>query len=305
MADKKIMIIVVGPTASGKSELAVKMAQKHGGEIISADSRQIYKGMDIGSGKVPGKWKRVSRSGRTQKVFIYKNIPHYLIDEASPRAQYSVARFQKNARARVTDILKRGKIPIICGGTGHWIDAAVFDQTFPKVKRDAKLRAQLEKLTTVQLFAKLQKLDPARAAGIDVNNPRRLVRALEIVMTTGKSVPKSAANKIFFRDIVIEWVGLNPGMEVLEKKIRKRLKARLKQGLLKEVAALKKNGLSWKRLESFGLEYKFCALHLQGKISREEMESLLFTAIRQYAKRQMTWWKRNKEIKWINGSAKL
>lgn len=291
MPDKNLMIVIVGPTASGKSELAVKIAKKVNGEIISADSRQIYKGLDIGSGKVEGKW--------INGKFIYKGVPHYLIDEASPRVQYSVARFQKKARATLDDIFARGKTPIICGGTGHWIDAVVFSQVLPAVKADAKLRARLAKLSTAQMFAKLQKLDPARAKTIDSQNPRRLVRALEIVMTTGKPVPKLQAKSKY----KVKWIGLNPEMETLEKKIAKRLDERIKQGMIKEVQKLRNSGISWKRLESFGLEYKFCALHLQGKISLEEMRALLLIAIRQYAKRQMTWWKRNKDISWIDTKA--
>lgn len=287
---KNKVIVVVGPTASGKSELAVKIAKEVGGEIISADSRQIYRDLNIGSGKVEGAWKN--------GIFVYKNIPHYLIDEVSPRVQYTVAKFQKNARAAIADILKRGKVPIICGGTGHWADAVVFGQALPEVKPDAKLRAKLAKLTTPNLFKLLQSLDPGRAAEIDAQNPRRLVRALEIVMSSGKPVPKTDQNPEVYGNFDVEWVGLNPGMEVLEKKIKKRLGERFKQGMLKEVADLRKSGVSWKRLEAFGLEYKFCALHLQGEITKKDLEAQLFTAIRQYAKRQMTWFKRNKNIRW-------
>ena len=287
---KNKVIVVVGPTASGKSELAVKIAKEVDGEIISADSRQIYRDLNIGSGKVEGVWKN--------GIFVYKNIPHYLIDEVSPRVQYTVAKFQKKARAAIADILKRGKVPIICGGTGHWADAVVFGQALPEVKPDAKLRAKLAKLTTPNLFKLLQSLDPGRAAEIDAQNPRRLVRALEIVMSSGKPVPKTDQNPEVYGNFDVEWVGLNPGMEVLEKKIKKRLGERFKQGMLKEVADLRKSGVSWKRLEAFGLEYKFCALHLQGEIAKKELEAQLFTAIRQYAKRQMTWFKRNKNIRW-------
>ena len=291
MPDKNIMIVIVGPTASGKSELAVKIAKKVNGEIISADSRQIYKGLDIGSGKVEGKW----RGGK----FIYKGIPHYLIDEASPRVQYSVARFQKKARAAIEDILKRDKTPIICGGTGHWVDAVVFSQVLPTVKADAKLRAQLAQLSIEQMFAKLQNLDPARAKNIDSQNPRRLIRALEIVMTTGKPVPKLQSTSAY----TVKWIGLNPEMEILEKKIARRFKEWMRAGLLKEIKNLKKSGLSWKRIESFGLEYKFLAQHLQGKIDLEEAEKLSIISIRQYAKRQMTWWKRNGDINWTDTKA--
>lgn len=295
---KKSLIVIVGPTASGKSELAVKIARKIGGEIISADSRQIYKGMDIGSGKVEGQWTKV---GPNKKVYLYKGVPHHLIDEASPRVQYSVARFQKNAKKIIADIFARGKTPIICGGTAHWIDAVVFNQALPQVKPDAKLRAKLANLTTEQMFEKLQKLDPERAVEIDARNPRRLVRALEIVMSTGKPVPKMKNESPYD----VKWIGLNPDPEALQVKIKKRLAARLKQGMLKEVQKLHKSGLSWKRLESFGLEYKYCALHLQGKLTAEEMKDQLLTAIRQYSKRQMTWWNRNKDIQWSDDPQKL
>jgi tRNA dimethylallyltransferase len=286
----KKIIIVVGPTASGKSELAVKIAKKINGEIISADSRQIYKGMDIGSGKVEGKW--VSRGAK--KVYVYKDVPHYLIDEASPKVQYSVARFQKKAQAVIADIIKRGKVPIVCGGTAQWVDAIAYEQILPTVPPDHKLRRQLGKLTAEQMFNMLKKLDPKRAKGIDAKNPRRLIRALEIVMSTGKPVPEIKLQPKYFA----LWLGINPDQEVLEKKIGKRLKDRLKQGMVKEIAKLHKQGLSWARLESFGLEYKFCALFLQKKITENELEEQLFTAIRQYTKRQKTWWKRNAEIHW-------
>jgi tRNA dimethylallyltransferase len=297
---RKPLIVVLGPTASGKSELAVQIAKKVDGEIISADSRQIYKGFDISAGKVDGQWKKIRQDEKTKNVFIYKNVSHHLIDEASPKVQYSVARFQKNARAAIDDILRRGKTPIICGGTGHWIDAVIFDQTIPTVKADAKLRAKLNKLTTEQLHVKLLKLDPVRAASIDAHNPRRLIRALEIVLTSGQPVPKISKPKYFYKDLKIEWIGINPPQELLEKKIRTRLSARLKEGMVEEITALRRSGLSWKKLEGFGLEYKYCALYLQNKISAEEMESQLYTAIRQYAKRQMTWWKRNQDIQWLS-----
>lgn len=290
MEPKKSLLVIVGPTASGKSELAVKLAKKIDGEIISADSRQVYKGMDIGSGKVPGKWHK--------KVYLYKAVPHYLIDVASPKRQFSVAQFQTQATKIIDDIFRRGKTPIICGGTGHWVDAVVFGQSLPQVKANPTLRRKLEKMTVEDLFKQLQKLDPDRAAEIDSKNPRRLIRALEIVMSTGKPVPKMKTESKYS----VYWIGLNPGMPKLEQKISKRLKIRLKQGLVAEVKKLHVQGLSWKRLESFGLEYKYAALFLQGKLTKQEMEQQLNTAIRQYAKRQMTWWKRNDKIEWLSNA---
>ena len=304
------VICVVGPTASGKSELAVDLAKKYNGEIISADSRQIYRGMNIGSGKVEGKWNR--------KVYVYKSIPHYLIDEASPRVQYSAARFQKLARAKIKEILKRGKIPIICGGTGHWIDAVVFENNFPKVKPDSSTRQMLSHLTTQEMFEMLKKLDPRRAMEIDKNNPHRLIRALEIVITTGKPIPKLSGKlektmeeRQTFNDYKILWLGINPSIETLEKNIAKRLKPRLKQGMIAEVSNLHKPtnqggaGLCWKKLEAFGLEYKYCALFLQNKIPLEDLEKGILIASRQYAKRQLTWWKRNPLINWAKNPKKL
>ena len=288
---KKSLIAVVGPTSSGKSEFAVKLAKKIHGEIISADSRQIYKGMNIGSGKVSGKW--LLREGH--KVFVYKNIPHHLIDEASPLRQYSVAQFQRKAKKIIDDIYARGKMPIICGGTAHWVDAVVFGKVLPEVKPNIKLRAKLSSLTTTEMYKLLQQLDPKRAKEIDAKNPRRLMRALEIVMSTGKPVPKLKQSSNY----TVEWIGLNPGKEKLERNIQKRLRSRLKQGMVAEVKKLRASGLSWKKLDSFGLEYKYCALFLQGKLSRQEMEEQLFSAIKKYTKRQMTWWKRNNNIEWL------
>lgn len=287
------ILVVVGPTASGKSELAVKLAKKFNGEIISADSRQIYKGLDIGAGKVEGSWNK--------NVFTYKDVSHYLIDEASPKTQYSVARFQKQANKTIRQILKQGKLPIICGGTGHWVDAVVFNEVLPAVKPNIKLRQELEKFSTEELYQRLLKLDPDRAKDIDAKNPRRLIRALEIVLTTGKPVPKPK-NKPAYEAI---WLGIKPNQDVLHEKIEKRLKQRLKQGLVEEVEELHQNGLSWKRLEEFGLEYKFTSLYLQGEISQEEMFDQLFSSIKQYAKRQLTWWKRNSEIHWSSNPSEL
>jgi tRNA dimethylallyltransferase len=306
-SNKKI-IAVVGPTASGKSELAVEIAKKLNGEVISADSRQVYRGMDIGTGKVTGDWHSIPcschpelvegslhNSQSSKKIYLYKSIPHYGIDIASPRAQYSVAKFQSYAKKTIAEIIAQGKIPIICGGTGHWVDAVLFDQNLPAVKPDLKLRKKLEKLNTAQLFNKLKKLDPRRAENIDAKNPRRLIRALEIIVSTGKPVPVSNAETKY--DVL--WLGITHDKIILDKRIDKRLDGWLKSGMIKEVTNLHANGLSWKRLEEFGLEYKFVAQFLQRKLSIFEMRTLTATAIKQYAKRQMTWFKRNKNIHWI------
>ncbi len=288
------MIAIVGSTSSGKSELAVQLAKRFKGEIISADSRQIYKGMDLGTGKVEGKWEIVINRGREGLQYFYKEIPHHLIDFINPKKQYSVAEFQKEAKKVIADVTKRGKLPILCGGTAQWIDAVVYNQEIPNIKPNLRLRLKLEKQNAYILFKRLQKLDPTRAKNIDRHNKRRLIRALEIILATGKPIPilKSFNGKAL-------WLGINVDQKTLYKKIDVRLKQRLKAGMIKEVQKLHKVGLSWKKLESFGLEYKFVSQYLQKKLTEDEMFVQLSYAIKHYSKRQMTWWKRNKEIIWL------
>jgi tRNA dimethylallyltransferase len=296
MSREKI-IIIIGPTASGKSELAVRLAKKYNGEIVSADSRQIYQGLNLGTGKVEGRW---SSKGALRR-FLYKNIRHHCIDIVNPKKQVSAAQFQRLATRAIKDILKRKKLPIICGGTAHWVDAVAYRQKFPQVKPNPQLRAELEKKSTAQLFKQLKKLDPERAKTIDPKNPRRLVRAMEIILTTGRSVPQLKQSSPY--DSV--WIGLQPDWKTLNKKIEQRLKQWLKNGLLHEIETLHKQGLSWQRIEDFGLDYTFGALYLQDKISYNEMLEKSTTSIKRYAKRQMTWWKRNQEINWIKNERQL
>lgn len=280
--NKQKIIVILGPTASGKSDLAVNLALKHNGEVISADSRQIYKNMDIGTGKI------------TRKEM--QDIPHYLLDIASPKKQLSVAHFQKQAKIAIKKILVKGKTPIICGGTGLYIDAVIDNQIFPDVKPDFKLRKKLEKLTTKELFIKLKKLDPNRAKNIDRNNPRRLIRALEIVMISKKPVPKIQKH----RDYEVLKLGVKREQKQLNELIWKRLLKRLKGKMINEVKKLIKSGVSFKRLYDFGLEYRWISLYLQKKITKEQMIQGLYKAIKDFSKRQMTWFKRDSEIHWIN-----
>ena len=279
--NKEKIIVILGPTASGKSDLAVELALKFNGEIISADSRQIYNNMDIGTGKI------------TKKEM--KGIPHYLLDIASPKTQLSVAHFQKQAKIAIEKILANGKTPIICGGTGLYIDAVVDNQIFPNVKPDLKLRKKLEKLTTKELFAKLKKLDPNRAKNIDKHNPRRLIRALEIVMISKKPVPKIQKH----RDYDVLKLGVKREQKQLNELIWKRLIKRLKGKMINEIKKLTKSGVNFKRLYDFGLEYRWIGLYLQKKITKEEMIQGLYKAIKDFSKRQMTWFKRDEEIHWI------
>ena len=276
------LIVIVGPNASGKSDLAVKLAKKFNGEVVSADSRQVYKGMDIGTGKIIKE--------------EMQGIPHHLLDIASPKRRFSVAQFQKKAIETIKKIQKKGKLPILCGGTGFYIQSVVDGIVIPEVKPDWALRKKLEKKTCEQLYQQLKKLDPRRAKTIDRKNKRRLIRAIEIVLKTKKRVPP-LKNRVMFDTLII---GIKRDKEELKKRIRKRLLRRLKEGMIEEVKSLHKSGVSWKRLEELGLEYRYIAFYLQGKLDYKEMVSQLQKAIENYAKRQMTWFKRDKRILWIN-----
>ena len=280
MTDKPAILVILGPTASGKSDLAVTLAKKLNGEVVSADSRQVYKGLDLGTGKI------------TKKEM--GGIPHYMLDVASPDRNYSVDRYQKHTYEVIDNILKRGKLPIICGGTGFYIQAIVDGLILPEVKVNRPLRIKLAKLGGDDLYKILHKIDAKRADKIGKENKVRLIRALEIVAALG-GVPKIKLNP---RYTPLQ-IGLKFEDGMLKDRIKTRLEKRLKKGMLKETEELHKNGLSWKRLEGLGLEYRYMAYFLQNKISREEMERQIKLVSFQYAKRQMTWFKRDQRIHWI------
>ena len=276
------LIVILGPTASGKTDLSVELAKKFNGEIISADSRQVYKGMDIGAGKI------------TKKEM--QGIPHHLLDIASPKKRFSVIQYQKLALSAIKKIQEKNKIPFLVGGTGFYIQSVVDGIIIPEVKPDWNLRKKLEKETTDNLFSKLEKLDARRAENIDKNNRRRLIRAIEIVLKTKKPIPQLEKKPSQFETLII---GVKKNPEELKILIRKRLLKRLKQGMIEEVEKLHKQGISWKRLEEFGLEYRYIALYLQNKITEQEMIEKIQKESEHYAKRQMTWFKRDKSILWI------
>jgi tRNA dimethylallyltransferase len=277
------LIVILGPTASGKTDLSIKLAKKLNGEVVSADSRQVYRGMDIGSGKVMKK--------------EMNRIPHHLLDIANPKTRFAVAQYQKLAFKAIKNIQKKNKVPILVGGTGFYIQSIVDNIVIPEVKPDWSLRKKLEKLTAEQLFKKLEKLDPRRSKSIDKQNPRRIVRALEIIIKTGIPVPSISNAKKSEFDIL--QIGIFKPRDELKNIINKRLTKRLKNNLMiNEVKKLHKS-LSWSRLEEFGLEYRFVAQYLQNKISNQQMIDSIQIESEHYAKRQMTWFKRDKKIQWI------
>ncbi|MDP3955495.1 MAG: tRNA (adenosine(37)-N6)-dimethylallyltransferase MiaA [bacterium] len=281
MAQQKILVII-GPTASGKSDLGVKLAKKLKGEIISADSRQVYKGLDIGTGKITKKEMR--------------GILHHLLDVANPKKQFTVSDYKRLAEEALQYIVKNSKLPIIVGGTGFYIDVLTGAVLIPEVGPDKKFRKRLNKKTTEELFKLLQKKDVKRAKAIGPHNKVRLIRALEIIKTLGK-IPKNdyrqpPANFIF--------IGLKPNN--LEKRIYQRLIKRL-TGMIREGKKLHEQGLTYKRMHELGLEYRYVGMYLQGKITKKETVDKLYVEIKHYAKRQMTWFKRNKKIRWFTLSA--
>lgn len=284
---KPKIIVILGQTATGKSDFAVEVAKKINGKIISADSRQVYKGMDLGTGKV------------TKKEM--EGIPHFMLDIVSPKNKtFSVSQFQKMANKKIKEILDKKNIPIVCGGTGYYIDSLINSLPFPEVLPNKKLRKELEAKDTTELFEILKKIDKDRAKNIDTKNRVRLIRAIEIAKELGK-VPKLKKIKKEYETIKI---GLTFPDKELKGRIYERLIKRIKKGMIKEVEKLHESGVSWKKLESFGLEYRYVSFYLQKKMTKEEMIEKLFSAIWHFAKRQKTWFKRDKEIIWINPSKK-
>ena|SRR3989344_3594497 len=277
---KPKILVIVGPTASGKTALSIKLAKKLDGEIVSADSRQVYLGLDIGSGKV------------TKREM--QGIRHHMLDVANPKHVFSVSQYQKLAYKAIDDILKRGKLPIIVGGTGQYIDAVTKGLIYHEVKPRADLRKRLAKLSSAQMFKLLKSLDPARAKEIDRHNPRRLVRAIEITTVLGK-VPELKSAPCYSPIMI----GIRIMNNELRIRIKERLKSRMKAGMINEVRKLHKQGASWKRLFDLGLEYRYVSLYLQKKLTKSEMLLKIQAESEHYAKRQMTWFKRDKSITWL------
>lgn len=275
------IIAIVGPTASGKSGLGIYLAQKLTGEVISADSRQVYRGLDIGTGKVT--------------KHEMQGVKHHLLDVANPKKQFTVDDFVRLSEQAVKKIKVLHTV-IIVGGTGLYVDMLLGRMFYPNVPPNKKLRGQLERWSIKKLYATLKKLDPRRAATIEPHHQRRLIRAIEIAKAIGQSPLQNPAPKY---DVL--WLGLSPAPVKLKQNIRKRLLARMRSGMVHEARRLHKGGLSYKRMDELGLEYRYLALLLQKKLSQPEFMVQLERAINHYAKRQHRWFRRNKDIHWVSG----
>jgi len=280
MINKKL-VVVLGPTAAGKSKLAIKLAQEFQGEIVSADSRQVYKKMNIGTDKIPKE--------------EMEGIPHYLLDVIDPREHFNVVQYQKLATKTINDILAKGKIPFLVGGSPFYIYSIVYGWQFPSTEINEKLRAILQEKSIEDLSETLFKLDRKRFEQIDKKNKRRLIRAIEIAQQLG-SVP-SRQKKALFDSLLI---GIKVSFPELKTKIGQRLKKHFRDGMVEEIKGLHDQGISWERLDNFGLECRWISRYLRGEIDEKTMKIKLQKDIEHLAKKQMTWFKKDENIHWIN-----
>jgi tRNA dimethylallyltransferase len=281
------VIVIVGPTASGKTELSLLLAKEFKGEIVSADSRQIYTGMDIGTGKA------------TKQEL--KQVKHYLIDIKKPNQDYSVGQYKKDAIQAINEILKNGKLPIIIGGTGLYVSSLVNNLDFPKVKENHSLRRKLERDLEEKglkfMFDYLVELDPEAAYVVDPKNHRRVIRALEVALITGKPFTEQRKKgKPLYNFLQI---GISQSPDILKLRIENRIKKMYRDGLAEEVKNLiKKYGDKPKAFDAIG--YREIISYLKGEISLEESKILMIKNTWHYAKRQLTWFNKDKSIKWID-----
>ncbi|MCA1797077.1 MAG: tRNA (adenosine(37)-N6)-dimethylallyltransferase MiaA [Desulfuromonadaceae bacterium] len=278
------LLVILGPTASGKTRLAVDAATILGGEIISADSRQVYRGMDIGTGKDLGE---------------YADIPYHIIDIVEPGYEFNVFEFQQRFYTAFADIHARGRIPVLCGGTGLYLDAVLNGYHMVEAPPDPALRARLGHLTHEELREELLRLKPQQHNSTDLAERERLMRAIEIATAQKHAPPAPALPQLCPLVFGLQW----PRPQLRER-IRERLHLRLQQGMVDEVERLHQEGTNWETLEFYGLEYRFIAQYLQGELSYNDMVQKLGSAICKFAKRQETWFrrmeKRGTAIHWLD-----
>lgn len=277
------LITILGPTASGKTKYAVRAAKSLDAEILSADSRQVYRGMDIGTGK---------------DLCEYDGVPYHLIDIVDAGTKYNIFEYQRDFEKAYQDIVSRGKKAILCGGSGLYIESVTQGYKLQEVAPNPELRAELERYSDQELIAKLEALKPLHN-NTDYDTRKRLIRALEIAIYQNEH-PAVESN---FLPKKTKYIGINVDRDTRNFKIDKRLDQRLEEGMLAEVQTLLDSGISPEDLIYYGLEYKFITLHLIGELSFKEMRDKLAIAIHQFAKRQMTWFRRMErrgiKIEWV------
>jgi tRNA dimethylallyltransferase len=287
VTDSYNILTILGPTASGKTRLAVALADRLGGEIISADSRQVFRGMDIGSGK---------------DLHEYGTIPYHLIDILDSGAEFSVFAFQQLFLETFENISGRGRLPVLCGGTGLYLDAVLRGYRMLQVPEDPSLRAELEKLNSAELSAMLQELRPEQHNTSDLLERSRTIRAIEIALYEREHAKEQEP----FPEIHSLTIGIRWERNELRKRITERLRLRLDNGMIEEVQQLHDGGVPWERLDYYGLEYRYIGSYLQGKMSRNDMYQRLNSAIHDFAKRQENWFRKMEtngvKINWVEGA---
>ena len=285
------LLVVLGPTASGKTELGVRLARWIGGEIISADSRQVYRGMDIGTGK------DLAVYGRGGSA-----VPYHLIDILNPDDEFSVFAYQEHFDRCFAEITERGQIPVMVGGTGLYLEAVIRGYRMPAVPENRALREEFEREEMEFLRRRLLAISGGLHNSTDLLERQRLIRAIEIADFT-RNHPDAIRTRIPIAPLIL---GIRCERDVLRRRITERLASRLEEGMIEEVRRLRQQGLSWERIDSFGLEYRYIARYLQERMGSDEMFQKLNTCIHQYAKRQETWFRRMEkhgiEICWIDGA---
>ncbi len=286
-------IVVLGPTASGKTRFACRLAHALHGGIISADSRQVYRHLDIGTGKDLNEY-RVEG----------KTIPYRMIDIAEPATQFYLHDFTQALRHSFDEFKANGLLPIVCGGTGLYLDALRTDFSLTRIPENPALRKQLEALSKPELTERLQQFPAALIAQVDLSSKKRLIRGIEIAEHTSLTGELPTPEPLPYRPY---YIGIQTSLDERQKRITFRLQQRLEQGLIEETEQLLAEGLGHDRLQQLGLEYKYCSLFLQGKLNREELFLALRQAIFQFAKRQMTWFRRMErqgvDIHWVTAEA--
>lgn len=284
------LIVVLGPTASGKTRLGVEIARHFRGEVISADSRQVYRGLDIGTGK---------------DLEEYQEIPHHLIDIVDPGHEYSLFEFQRDFFVAFDAILSRRRRPLLVGGTGLYLDSIISGYDLSPASEDHLFRTGAAGMSTQALRAVLKKLRPEQHNTTDLLDRNRLIRAIEIA----RNQTVTSEQRTEFTAVSPFILGIHLPAPILKKRISERLKRRLDHGLIDEVSALNRHGVSWETLDYFGLEYRFVGQHVRGELNRNDMYQKLNAAIRRFAKRQETWFRKMEKagvhIHWLDGTVNL
>ena len=291
---KPKVIVIGGPTASGKTALSIELAKRIDGEIVSADSMQIYKEMNIGTAKPDDKEKQ--------------NIKHYMLDIIAPNERYSVADYKRDAKNAIREIIKKGKTPIVIGGTGLYIDSLIYEIEYPEIEIDLKYRKKLEDLAEkeglLSLYEKAKKIDEKAMEKISTNDRKRILRVLEIYHQTGKTKTELDEESKKEPEFDYKMFAINMDREVLYDRINRRVDIMIEQGLIKEVEEI------YKKYEEFptamqALGYKEVVEYIEGKVTKEEMIEKIKMESRRYAKRQLTWFRKNKETKWLDGQSNV